>query len=279
MVRLIFGVAIASAASFAITLSPSFGGDDSRYPDWRGMWVRIGGAGFEPNKPNGRGQEPPLTPEYQAIWEANMADQESGGQDYNPQVRCLPGGLPRMMIVYEPGMEVIIQPEKTVIYISFNSYFRQIHTDGRGWPQKINPTFSGYSIGRWVDQNGDGQLNLLEVETRGLKGPRVFEASGIPFHLDNETVVRERIGLDPANSNVLRDEITVFDHALIHPWKVTRTYRRDRDAPWVEHFCTENNQYLFIGHETFFMSADGYLMPTKKNQPPPDLRNFKQTVN
>ena len=275
MLRRMFIGALALAAALLATLAGASAFEDSKYPDWRGMWSRIGGAGFDPDKPNGRGQQPPLTAEYRAFWEANMAEQESGGQGYNPQVRCLPGGLPRMMIVYEPGMEVLIQPEKTIIYISFNSYFRQIHTDGRRWPSEIVPSFSGYSIGRWIGENADGRYNVLEVETRGLKGPRLFEASGIPFHRDNQTVVMERISLDPADSNILRDEVTVFDHALMHPWTVTRSYRRDRDPLWVEHFCAENNQYVFLRNETYFLSADGYLMPTKKNQAPPDLKHFK----
>jgi len=31
-----------------------------------------------------------------------------------------------------------------------------------------------------------------------------------------------------------------------------------------------------IGEETYYRSADGRLMPTRKDQPPPDLRYFKQ---
>jgi len=31
-----------------------------------------------------------------------------------------------------------------------------------------------------------------------------------------------------------------------------------------------------IGRESYFMSADGMLMPVRKNQPPPDSRYFKQ---
>ena len=183
-----------------------------------------------------------------------------------------------MMIVYEPGMETIITPGETFIYISFNSYFRHIYTDGRAWPDHIVPSFSGYSIGRWIDEDGDGRYDVLEVETRGLKGPRLYEASGIPLAKDNQTVVRERMFLDKTNANVLHDEITVFDHALIHPWVVTRSYRRDRNPVWIEHFCTENNQYVFIGKDSYFLSSDGKLMPTKKDQPPPDLRYFDKAA-
>ena len=31
-----------------------------------------------------------------------------------------------------------------------------------------------------------------------------------------------------------------------------------------------------IGNDAYFLSADGLLMPTRKNQPPPDLRYFNQ---
>jgi hypothetical protein len=38
---------------------------------------------------------------------------------------------------------------------------------------------------------------------RGLKGPRTYEGTGMPFHQDNETVVKERLFLDKANSDAL----------------------------------------------------------------------------
>ena len=248
--------------------------ESSKFPDWKGQWVRIGGGGqFDPSKPPVRGQQPPLKPEYQAIWEANIAEARSGGQYYNTQVRCMPGGMPRMMMAYEP-MEVIVLPDITYIHITFNSEFRRIYTDGRDWPKDVELSFSGYSIGKWVDEDGDGRYDVLEVETRNLKGPRIFDPSGIPLHKDNETIVKERLALDKADPNVLRDEITTFDHALTRPWTITRSYRRIRNPTWIEDVCAENNGYVFIGKETYLRSADGHLMPTKRDQPPPDLRRF-----
>ena len=83
-----------SIASIAlvVALSTTIGGaradDQTKYPDWKGQWVRIGGGGqFDPDKPPGRGQQPPLTAEYKTIWEAHMAEAAAGGQDYNPQTR------------------------------------------------------------------------------------------------------------------------------------------------------------------------------------------------
>jgi hypothetical protein len=263
-------------AALMMTATSGSRAEAAKYPDWKGAWVRlddVSGGSFDPSKRPGRAQQPPLTAEYQAIWEANMAERARGGQYYNTRVRCLPGGMPRMMIAYQ-ALETIITPEVTHIHIGFFNEHRRIYTDGRAWPQAITPTFSGYSIGRWVDTDQDGRYDLLEVETRGLKGPRIFDPSGIPLHQDNQTVVKERMFLDPANPNILRDEITTFDHALTRPWTVTRGYQRDSDPVWIEDHCAENNQYVFIRGDSFLKSADGSLMPTRKDQPPPDLKLF-----
>src|SRR5262249_34103908 len=145
--------------------------DETKYPDLKGQWQRRGSAQWDPAKPAGRAQQPPLTPEYQAIWDGALAELAEGRQSYNVQALCLPSGLPRMMIAYEP-MEVIVRPEITYILIEHLSELRRIYTDGRSWPEFIEPSFSGYSIGKWIDTHGDGRFDVLEVETRGFKGPR-----------------------------------------------------------------------------------------------------------
>jgi hypothetical protein len=249
---------------------------DAKYPDWRGMWVRIGAGGrYDPAKPPMLGQQPPLTPEYQAIWQAHIAEARTGGQSYNEQVRCLPGGMPRMMMAYEP-LETIITPDITYVEVSFNNEFRRIFTDGRDWPADSPASYSGYSIGRWVEKDGAGRYAELDVETRSLKGRRIFDPSGIPMHADNQTIIKERIYLDDADPDTLRDEITTIDHALTRPWTVTRSYHRMRNPIWIDHICAESNEYLVIDGQTYTLGPNGMLMPTRKDQPPPDLRNFKQ---
>jgi hypothetical protein len=269
---------VALAMSWSVSLAAAQAPDAARYPDWKGQWVRIGGGGqYDPTKPPGRGQQPPLTEEYRAVWEANLAEAAAGGQFYNTQTRCLPAGMPRMMMAYEP-MEVIVTPEVTYIPVALNNEFRRIYTDGRDWPENEAPSFSGYSIGKWIDLDGDGRYDVLEVETRLLKGPRIFDPSGIPLHKDNQTIVKERIFSDTADREVLRDEITTIDHALTRPWTITRSYRRDRHPTWVEFVCAEANTYVFIGRETYTTGVDGQLMPLRKGQPPPDLRYFNQVT-
>ena len=285
---------LASALLLMIDAAAAF--DDSLYPDLKGQWRRAGNAGllaggaggirYDPSKPPklnpSLGQEPPLTPEYQAIYQENLDDMSKGGQGIDPTASCVSPGMPRVMIGYS-AMEFVVTPGTTYILMERDhDHFRHIYTDGRDFPANMadNPRFLGYSIGKWLDTDGDGRNDTLVVETRGLKGPRVYDATGIPLHADNETVIKERIYLDKNDRNLLHDEITTIDHALTRPWVVNKIYQRFvSDKPvWFGHsVCGEGNNHVAIGSEHYFRSADGLLMPTKKNQAPPDLRYFTST--
>jgi hypothetical protein len=256
--------------------------DEAKYPNWKGKWSRVvyrsvGGQGaFDQTKPWGLGQQAPLTAEYQKVLEESMADQAAGGLGNYPTARCLPSGMPRMMTF--GSHEYVITPEATYLLLEWD-HQRRIFTDGRDWPGEIEPTYGGYSIGKWIDEDGDGRYDVLEVIARGFKGPRAYDASGLPLHFDNQSVFLERFHLDKADPNILHDEITVIDHALTRPWTVDKKYRRDAEPhpTWQESYCTEGNNQVAVGNEKYFLSADGFLMPARKDQPPPDLRYFKQT--
>jgi hypothetical protein len=270
-------------AALMVSIAGAQAADDVKYPNWKGQWdainPRLGGQGvkFDPTKAFGPAQLAPLTPEYRQIHQESMADQAEGGQGNIDHARCIPGGMPSMMSA--PAQEYIITPETT--YISVNTDLRRIFTDGRPWPKDIEPTYQGYSIGRWVDEDGDGVYDVLEVETRGpFKGPRAYDATGLPLHFDNQSTFKERFHLDTNDPNLLHEEITVFDHALTRPWSVDKTYRRNanRYPNWSRVSCAEGNNYVVVGTEVYFLSGDGFLMPTKKKQAAPDLRYFKQTA-
>jgi hypothetical protein len=260
--------------------------DDSKYPNLKGRWDRVvvpglaGQPSFDQTKPWGFGQEAPLTPEYKAVLEASLADQEQGGQGNFTGYGCRPFGMPLMMIAFYP-QEYVITPETTYILVNNADHGRRIFTDGRDWSKReMEPTYQGYSIGKWIDEDADGRYDVLEVETRGpFKGPRVYDATGLPLHHDNQSIFKERIYLDKADPNLLHDEITVIDHALTRPWTVNKRYRRDPAAQpdWPEYVCGEENLHVQVGKENYFVSGDGYLMPARKNQAAPDLRYFRQT--
>ena len=269
--------AIALLAALGVAIGDAQAWDDAKYPDMKGQWVRVGNPNWAP----AGAPRPPLTPEYLAVYNANRAEMAAGGPGDVPSWYCLPQGMPMMMNIYDP-MEIVITPDITYILISHvNDSYRRIYTDGRDWPQEgeYELTYAGYSIGKWIDEDGDGRYDVLEVETRLLKSPRTYDASGIPFHKDGQTVIKERIYLDKADKNVIYDEITVFDNALTKPWSVTKKATRNpKPRPlWRTEACAEDNAMIKIGNDSYFLSADGKLMPTKKDQPPPDLKYFKQT--
>jgi hypothetical protein len=258
----------------ALTITAAHAFDDSKYSSFSGVWRKPVGIGnqWDQTKPLGLAQEPPFTPEYQAIFEASLADIKAGGQGNDAPSRCVPFAMPRVMtVVFD--MEIVITPGTTYMLFA-HSMPRRILTDGSDWPKEIEPTFLGYSIGKWVDVDDDGSYDVLEIETRGLKGPRTYEGTGMPFHQDNQTVVKERLFLDRANSDALSDEITVIDHALTRPWTITKRYRRDRNPIRLEYNCSEDNHHVLIGGEDYFLSGDNMLMPAKKGQAPQDLRYF-----
>ena len=185
-----------------------------------------------------------------------------------------------MMNAYDP-MEVVVTPETTYILISHvNDSYRRIYTDGRDWPdpETTLPVFAGYSIGKWIDEDGDGKYDVLEVETRFLRAPHTYDAQGIPFHGDNQAIIKERIYLDKADKNLLHDDITSYDHALTRPWTKNRTYKRNSNPKpvWLEEACAGDNAMVKIGNDPYFLSPDGLLMPTRKDQAPPDTRYFKK---
>jgi len=268
------------AISLALALGAPIGTarafDESKYPDFAGQWKRPPGIGnqFDIDKPKDRGQQVPLTPEFQKIFEDGLKDQEAGGQGNDPTYTCIPDGMPRVMNVIFP-MEIVVTPNTTYMMVEYLTQLRRIYTDGRDFPKDFEPSFTGYSIGKWVEPDASGRYQALEVETRLLKGPRTFDPAGAPLDPDNQSVIRERIYLDKSDHNLLRDDITTEDHALTHPWTVHKRYVREKNPVYIEASCSEGNPHLRIDGQNYMLSSDGHLMPAKKGQKPPDLRYFK----
>src|SRR5215472_10181806 len=254
----------------------AFAFDDSKYPDFNGQWKRPPGIAnqYDISKPQGAAQQVPLTPEFQKVFEAGLADQKLGGQGNDPTYVCIPDGMPRAMNVIFP-MEIVVTPNTTYMMVEYLTQLRRIYTDGRDFPKDYEPSFTGYSIGKWVEPDSTGRYQALEVETRLLKGPRTYDPAGAPLHPDDRSVIHERIYLDKADHNLLRDDITTEDHALTHPWTVHKRYVREKNPVYIEASCSEGNPHLRIDGQNYMLSSDGHLMPAKKGQKPPDLRYFK----
>jgi hypothetical protein len=159
---------------------------------------------------------PKLTPEYLAKWEVIRKSRMAGSPEFDPNVRCISGGMPNMMSMTY-GMEVQHTKDKITIYGELNDVYRRIFLDGRKPSQKVldDPTFAGYSTGHW---EGD----TLVVDTVAIREDALFDS--FSPHSDQFTV-RERIRF--TSPGVLEDRITVTDpKALVEPFTSVRTYRK-----------------------------------------------------
>ena len=148
-----------------------------------------------------------------------------------PDANCLPQGVPKInaapvpwRIVQTPGMVVIL-------YEAFTQW-RQIFTDGRALPNDPNPTWLGYSVGKW---DGD----TLVVDTIGFNGKAWLDQQGHPA--SDALHVTERFRRPTLGKMELT--ITIDDpKAYTKPWTVTETPHLLADTELLEFVCLENER-------------------------------------
>jgi hypothetical protein len=176
----------------------------------------------------GTAETPPLQ-----SWAEALAKQPRENLDTNdPNLRCLPHAPPRMWSNFV--MQKIIQtPDSLTILDEYMSQYRQIFLDGRPLPKDPEPTFKGYSVGRW-------QGETLIVETIGMK-ENWFDAQGYPLTDQAKTIERIR----RVNYGNLEVEVTVDDpKAYTKSWTRTLKLRLALDTDLSEYICNENEKDL-----------------------------------
>jgi hypothetical protein len=173
-------------------------------------------------------QNVPMTDEARRIHAARA----TGLLGYEePDAHCLPQGVPKINMAPVPFK--IVQTPKLVVlvYEAFNLW-RQVHLDGREFADDLNPSWLGYSKGRW---EGDA----LVVETRGLNGKQWLDHGGLPA--SDKLVVIERFRR-PAFGR-LEIDLTINDPTYYtKPWTVTTKARLAPDTELFEFICNENEK-------------------------------------
>ncbi len=109
-------------------------------------------------------EEEPLQPEAAAILKQR-------GKLEAPTTRCLPSGVPMGAFIY--AFKMIQTPQEIVTLSGIGDPPRQIYIDGRRLPQDPQPSWMGYSAGKW---DGD----TLAVETIGVTEASWLDGSGHP---------------------------------------------------------------------------------------------------
>jgi len=164
---------------------------------------------------------------------ADLVKQRTRDQVQDPNVHCMPRGAPRIW-TDDYYKRIIQTPERLIILTERNIQYRQIFTDGRPLPVDPNPTWNGYSTGKW---DGD----VLVVQTNGFREGTWLDAVGNP--LTEAAKITERF--HRLNFGQLEIELTVDDpKAYTKPWtiKLNQTIRLDTDL--LDYVVNENEKDL-----------------------------------
>lgn len=176
----------------------------------------------------GGGKDPlPMQP-----WAEDLVKQrrDTGWKDLNI-TRCLPLSPPQAWSTF--WMKKIIQtPDSLVILDEYMLQYRQIFLDGRTLPKDPEPSFKGYSVGRWEGET-------LVVDTIGFKDGSWLDVVGHP--LTDQARTTERIRR--LNYGTLEVGITVDDRkAYTRPWTVTIKLLLAVNTDLLEYICNENEK-------------------------------------
>ena len=169
----------------------------------------------------------PLKPAARELVRQRLAD---FGKDI-PFSRCLPAGLPMVMLFPAP-LKIVENPGLTIMLYETNGAYRQIFTDGRALPKDPVPTWLGYSVGRW-------EKGTFVVESAGFNARTWIDAIGHPhgerLHLTERYRRRDFGHLE---LQLIIDDPDWYEK----PWSVTVVFELTPDNELIEDVCLENER-------------------------------------
>ena len=173
-----------------------------------------------------------IKPEDIVLTSEGKALQRQRRENYFPGAQCLPDPLPRrygalpFKILTLSGLVVILYEDKTT--------YRQIFMDGRELPKDPNPTWSGYSIGKW---DGD----TLEVDTAGFNSDEWILPGRRP-HSDALHIIERFRRRDFGHLEI---QFTINDPKVYaKPWSFKEDHHLIPDTELLEYVCNENEKDL-----------------------------------
>jgi hypothetical protein len=200
-------------------------------PDLSGIWLPADTSHFMDLAADLKPEEPPYQP-----WAKALAAQREGGvHKDDPLAQCMPPGVPRVETHGGHPFKIIQMPREIVMLYetSTNDVFREIFTDGRPLPKDRQPSWKGYSVGKWdgdtmvVDTVGFNDRSWLDTD----KGRPQTEA----LH------VTERFRR--LNTGKLEIGITIDDpKAYTKPWTIHLTHSILLNTELLDYVCAENEK-------------------------------------
>jgi hypothetical protein len=192
-------------------------------PDLTGVWSIVTPVA---QLKTTEGGAPPLKPEAQAVYDGHRAAAAHGDFSFDTMTRCLPPGLPRLMLMREPFE--ILQRDKVIYFVhQVNRLPRRVYLDEK-LPTDADPHYLGYSVAHW-------QGDTLVIESAGFEDGTLLDSTGLPhsdaLHL-TERYELARDGRHLHASFLIEDPAT-----FTHPWTAQADYVRRRGYEIREEVC------------------------------------------
>ena len=205
-------------------------------PDFSGVWQ------LEAACPPEGCADYPAAPEF-----LNIGARLAGGLPYRPSTaervaqraaelgrddpvgRCRPAGALRLL-TFPPPRKIVQLPDLLVILSERDVTFRQIFTDGRPLPKDPDPSWNGYSTGKW---EGD----TLVVESIGFRDGTWIDRKG--NFITEAARMTERFRR--VNYGRLEIAVTIDDpKAYTKPWTITLNQVLQLDTELLDYYCLDN---------------------------------------
>ena len=170
-----------------------------------------------------------MQPWAEALYKERLAGKHAWNE---PDANCMPQGVPKINLAPAPWKFIPLAGTAVILYEAFGQW-RQIQMDGRALVKDPNPSWLGYSSGRW---DGD----TLVVTTTGFNGKTWLDTGGHPT--TEALIVTERFRR-PAFGR-LEIEVTIDDaKAYTKPWTSMQRMRLLPDTELLEFVCLENEKF------------------------------------
>lgn len=196
---------------------------DVAVPDISGPWEIDGDA---TRLHTADGKPPPLLPAMQAVYVRHQAAAKAGDKSYDPINKCVPPGVPRLMLQKFPFN--IVQGKTMYGFIFEWNHLNRVIYMNQSHFEPINLLYLGQSVGHWEGK-------ALIIDTNNYNDMTLLDDTGLP-HTDALHTV-ERIRLVDGGKR-LEDRIHIEDPgAYVKPWDAVLTFGRHPHAIIEEDYC------------------------------------------
>jgi hypothetical protein len=181
---------------------------------------------------------PPLTPWGQARFDAArplVGPRAVPGQENAPSLHCDPDGPPKLLNLPNP-FEIVQIPGRVFMFFELGHIWRTIWTDGRPLPKDPDPTWLGYSVGRW-------EADTFVVETIGLNDKQWDDSFGNPRSEQTRLTERyRRLNHDTLEMQIIIDDPKAYTKVWVSPPKLHKLEPAWEIAEW---FCVPEEDQAY----------------------------------